>query len=157
MFWDEVESRKEAAASCVEPAAPRSPPAKDGLPKVRPNESDGSGDSDRMEMEKIKDDDRSSSESAGDDSGDDSGSGSADSTTDRKRWPAVGEIVWNGPDLARELQLADQANVAKYMIAHGRMPDAEASSGESGDTDGPAGALARGGERSLQLGECQAA
>jgi hypothetical protein len=68
---------------------------------------------------KVEDDDRSSSESAGDDSSsDDSGSGSTDSMTDQKRRPAVDEIARDDPDLARELQLADQTNAIKYQVLH---------------------------------------
>ena len=84
---DEVESLKEAAASRVEPSAPRSTPAKGGLPKVRPNESGDSDDSVRAKKEKTEDGDRSSSESDGDGSGGDTGPSSADSTTVRKRRP----------------------------------------------------------------------
>ena len=150
---DEVESLKQAAARRAEPVAPRSPPAKGGLP----NEPGDSDDSVRAKQERTKDGDRSSSESEGDNSGGNTGSSSADSATDRKRRPTVDELAKNDPDLARELQLVGQADAIKYMIAHGRMPDAEASLVESGGADDPAGALVRSDARSLQLGERQAA
>ena len=102
---------------------------------------------------------RSSAGSDGDGDEDDDGSGSdsAKSTTAWKRRPNVGELAKDDPDLARQLQLVDESNSLKYMIAHGRAREEEVSSGDSGDADDPAGALARGGARSLQLGSRQTA
>ena len=122
---------------------------------MRPDESDDSDESVRAKGEKV-----SGRSSAGSDRGDDddgSGSDSAKSTTARKRRPTVDELAKDDPDLARQLQLADKANAIKYMIAHARVPEAGTSSDEPGDADDPAGALARGGARSLQLGARQAA
>ena len=151
---DEVDSLKKAAAVRVEPGAPRSPPAKGGLPKVRPDESDDSDES--VCAKGGKGIGRSSAGSDGD--GDDDGSGwdSAKSTTARKRRPTVGELAKDDSDLARQLHLADKANAIKYMMAHGRVPGG-ASSDESGDAGDPAGTLARGGARLLQLGARQMA
>ena len=152
---EEVGALKKATAVRDEPAVPRSPPAKGGLPKVRPDESDDPDESVRAES--VKGTDRSSAGSDGEDDDGGSGSDSAKSTTARKRRPAVGELAKDAPDLARQLQLVDKANTFKYMIAHGRTQEEEVSSDGSDDADAPTGALARGGARSLQLGSRQTA
>ena len=134
----EVDALNRAAAARDEPAVPRSPPAKGGLPKVRPDESDDSDES--LRAESVKGDDRSGAGSDGDDNEDGSGSDSAKSTTARKRRPTVDELAKDDPDLARQLQLVDKANAFKYMIAHGRVEADEVSSDGSGDADDPVGA-----------------
>ena len=152
---DEVDTLTKAAEARAEPAVPRSPPAKGGLPKVRPDGSDDSDESVRGDS--AKGIGRSSADSDGDGEDDDGGSasGSAKSTAARKRRSNVDELAKSDPDLAYQLRLMDDANLFKYAIAHGRPRDAEVSSDDSGDADDPAGALARGGARSLELGSRQ--
>ena len=78
---DEVDSLKKAAAVRVDPAAPRSPPARGVLPNVRPDESDDSDESVRAKSEKGSG--RSSAVSDGDDGDGGSGSDLAKPTTAR--------------------------------------------------------------------------
>ena len=148
---------RRAAAARDEPAVPRSPPAKGGLPKVRPDESDDSDESVRADS--AKGIGRSSAGSDGDGEDDDGGSGSdsAKSTAARKRRPN-GRRAGQG---ATRTWLASCSSWTTLMrsstlIAHGRPRDAEVSSDDTGDADDPAGALARGGARSLELGSRQA-
>jgi len=146
---DEIDAltKARAAEARGEPAVSRSPPAKGGLPKVRPEESDDSDGSVLEDSAKVMGRSSADSDGDGEDEVDGSESDSAKSTAARRRRPNVDELAKDDPDLAFQLQLVDDSNAFKYRIAHGRPLDAEASSDDSGDADYPVSALARGGAR----------